>query len=219
VDKPGREGLRRMISILVANTKGGCGKTTIATHLAAAFAGAGHRTALADADRQRSSLEWTRLRPGTAAPITALDWVEELTAPARGTARLVIDGAAAMKKKHVFELVRLADVIIVPVLPSPFDQSSTAAFLDRLHELKSIRKSKKPVGILRNRVRPRTRAAARLLKFLNRIEHADLGGLPDRTVYNDLAADGLSIFDLPGKRAQALRQDWDGLLRYITDLD
>jgi chromosome partitioning protein len=205
-----------MISILIANTKGGCGKTTIATHLAAAFAGAGHRTALADADRQHSSLEWTRLRPGTAARVVALDWVDDLASPARGTERLVIDGAAAMRKKHVFELVKLADVIIVPVLPSAFDQGSTAAFLAQLHELKSIRKNKKPVGILRNRARPRTRAAARLLRFLDDVEHEDLGGLPDRTVYNEVAADGLSIFDLPGSRGQALRQDWDPLLRYLT---
>jgi chromosome partitioning protein len=206
-----------MISILVANTKGGCGKTTIATHLAAAFAADGRRTALADADRQRSSLAWARLRPGTAAPITALDWVDELAPPPRGTERLVIDGAAAMKKKHVFELVRLADVIIVPVLPSAFDQSSTATFLDRLGELKSIRRNRKPVGILRNRVRPRTRAAARLLRFLRRVEHEDLGGLPDRAVYNEVVADGLSIFDLPGKRALTLRADWTPLLAYVSE--
>ena len=208
-----------MITILVANTKGGCGKTTVATHLAAALAAEGRRTALADADRQRSSLQWARLRPGTAAPIAALDWVDEPTTPPRGTERLVIDGAAAMRKKQVFELVRQADVIVVPILPSAFDQSSTAAFLDRLGELKAVRKSRKPVGILRNRVRPRTRAAARLLQFLHRVEHADLGALPDRAVYNEVAADGLSIFDLPGGRALSLRRDWDGLLRYLGALD
>jgi chromosome partitioning protein len=192
-----------MISILVANTKGGCGKTTISTNLAAAFAAAGHPTALADADRQRSSLAWAGVRPGTAAPIMALDWVEELT----------------MKRRHVLELVKEADVIIVPVLPSAFDQTSTAAFLDRLHELKSIRRNRKPVGILRNRVRPRTKAAARLLRFLDRLEHQDLGGLPDRTIYNEVAADGLSIFDLPDRRAQALRADWAGLLNYVNTID
>ena len=67
-----------MIIVLVANTKGGCGKTTVSTHLAAAFAGAGHRTALADADRQRSSLEWTRLRPGTAAADRGARLVQDL---------------------------------------------------------------------------------------------------------------------------------------------
>jgi chromosome partitioning protein len=204
-----------MIVVLVANTKGGCGKTTVSTHLAAAFAGDGHRTALADADRQRSSLEWTRLRPGTAAPIAGLDWSKGLTKPPKDIERLVIDAPAAMKKKDVFDLVRMADVIVVPVLPSVFDQGSTVAFLAKLGELKSIRKNRKPVGVLRNRVRPRTRATARLARFLAEIEHADLGALPDRAIYTDVAAEGLTIFDLPGKRAAALQQDWTPVLGYV----
>jgi chromosome partitioning protein len=204
-----------MIAVLVANSKGGCGKTTISTHLAAAFATGGRRTALADADRQHSSFQWARLRPGTAAPITPLDWVDRLTDPPKGTERLVIDAAAAMKTKHVFELVKMADVIVVPVLASAFDQSTTAAFLNKLNELKSIRKSKKPVAVVRNRVRPRTHAAARLARFLHEIEHQDLGSLTDRTIYNDVAAVGLSIFDLPGKRAETSRQDWSAVLDYV----
>lgn len=204
-----------MIVVLVANTKGGCGKTTVSTHLAAAFAGAGQRTALADADRQRSSVEWTRLRPGTAPPIAALDWSKSMGAAPKGLDRLVIDAPAAMRKKDVFELVRMADVIVVPVLPSVFDQGSTVTFLARLGELKAIRKSRKPVGVLRNRVRPRTRATARLAEFLTEIEHADLGALRDRAIYNDVAAEGLSIFDLPGRRAARLQEDWAPLLDYV----
>ena len=204
-----------MISILVANTKGGCGKTTVATHLAAAFANAGRRTVLADADRQRSSLEWALLRPAEAAPVGALDWSREVTRPAGHPERLVIDGAAAMKKKHVFELVKLADVIVVPVLPSALDQRSTATFLARLGELKAIRKNRKPVAILRNRVRPRSLAASRLAAFLAEGEHTDLGALPDRAIYNEVAGRGLSIFDLPARRSAALRTDWQALLDYI----
>jgi chromosome partitioning protein len=208
-----------MISVLVVNTKGGCGKTTIATHLAAAFAASGHQTALADVDRQNSSLQWVDLRPANVAPITALDWSKDLGKAPRRTERLVIDAAAAMRKKQVFELVRMADAIIVPVLPSAFDQGSTTTFLARLQELKSIRKSRKPVGILRNRVRSRTRAAARLARFLAEGEHADLGTLPDRTIYDEVAAQGLSIFDLTGKRAETLRQDWLPLLAYVDRID
>jgi chromosome partitioning protein len=204
-----------MIAVLVANTKGGCGKTTISTHLAAAFANSGRRTALADADRQHSSYQWARLRPGTAAPIAPLDWVSKLSDPPRGTERLVIDAAAAMKAKQVFELVKMADMIVVPVLASAFDQSTTAAFLHKLNDLKSIRKSKKPVAVIRNRVRPRTHAAARLARFLYQIEHQDLGTLTDRTIYNDVAAAGLSIFDLSGKRAEHSRQDWSAVLDYV----
>jgi chromosome partitioning protein len=89
-------------------------------------------------------------------------------------------------------------------------------FLGKLNELKSIRKNKKPVGVVRNRVRPHTRATARLARFLAEIEHADLGALPDRAIYNDVAAAGLSIFDLPGKRAEQLRADWAPLLGYVA---
>jgi chromosome partitioning protein len=204
-----------MIAVLVANPKGGCGKTTISTHIAAAFANSGRRTALADADRQHSSFQWARLRPGTAAPIAPLDWASKLSDPPRGTECLVIDAAAAMKTKQVLELVKLADMIVVPVLASAFDQATTATFLAKLNELKPIRKSRKPVAVVRNRVRPRTHAAARLARFLHAIEHQDLGTLADRTIYNDVAAAGLSIFDLPGKRAENSRQDWAAVLDYV----
>jgi chromosome partitioning protein len=204
-----------MMIVLVANTKGGCGKTTVSTHVAASLACDGHRTALADADRQRSSLEWTRLRPGSAAPIAGLDWTKTLTDPPKGLDRLVIDAPAAIKRKHLFQLVGMADLIVVPVLPSAFDQGSTAAFLARLHQLKAIRKSRKPVGVLRNRVRAHTRATARLARFLAETEHADLGALADRAIYNDVAAQGLSLFDLSGRPAERLRADWAPLLDYV----
>ena len=205
-----------MISILVANTKGGCGKTTIATHLAAAFAGAGHRTALADADRQHSSLEWTRLRPGTAAPIAALDWVDDLASPARGTERLVIDGAAAMRKKHVFELVRLADVIIVPVLPSAFDQGSTAAFLDRLHELE-VDPQEQEAGRHPAQPHPAAHAGGGAPAALSRPARAPGPGRPARP--HDLQRGrGRRPLDLrsAGQRAPRRCADWDPLLRYVS---
>jgi len=70
--------------------------------------------------------------------------------------------------------------------------------------------------VLRNRVRTRTRASARLAQFLAETEHADLGALPDRAIYNDVAAEGLSIFDLAGTRPAALQQDWAPVLGYVV---
>ncbi len=207
-----------MLSVLVANTKGGCGKTTIATHLAAAFAGAGLSTALADADRQHSSLTWTRRRPATATAVAGLDWakldwVEEIGKAPKGIARLVIDAPAALKLKQVEALVAVADAIVLPVLPSPFDQDATARFLDRLEELKRIRKSRTAVIVVGNRLRPRTMAARRLDDFLNGLGHQVVTRLRDSALYPDSAAAGLSLFDLPGKRAAEPRADWAPLLR------
>jgi chromosome partitioning protein len=204
-----------MLSVLVANSKGGCGKTTISTHLAAAFANQGLRTALADADRQRSSLGWVGRRPAHAPGIEALDWAKDVGAVPKKVERLVIDAAAALRRKHVVDLVKMADVIVVPVLPSVYDQTATSGFLETLGELKPVRKNKKPVAIVRNRVRARSRAASRLDRFLDLVEHQDLGGLPERSASDELAADGLALFDLDGKRAERLRADWQPLLSYV----
>lgn len=208
-----------MITVLVANTKGGCGKTTVATHLAAAFAGAGLRSGLADADKQGSALGWLQTRPDNVAPISALDWREGPEKLPKDLDRLIIDAPAGMKMKKVEELLRLADVIVVPVLPSGFDEPVTGAFLKDLEALKPIRKSKTAVGILRNRVQTGTRTAARLDKFMLGVGHTGVGRLRHRLVYADIAGRGLSVFDLTGKQHEELREDWAPVLRYIENSD
>ncbi|HEY9536689.1 MAG TPA: division plane positioning ATPase MipZ [Kiloniellaceae bacterium] len=208
-----------MITVLVANPKGGCGKTTIATHLAAAFAAAGLRAGLADADRQGSSLGWLEARPQSAAPIQALDWGGGPGKLPKDVDRLVVDAPAAMKLKRIEELLGLADVIVVPVLPSGFDEPVTGAFLKQLEALKPIRKNRTAVAVLRNRVQSGTRTAARLDKFMLGVGHTGVGRLRHRQVYPDVAGRGLSIFDLTGKQNEALREDWRPVLRYIENAD
>lgn len=206
-----------MISVLVANTKGGCGKTTIATTLASAFAGQGHFTVLADVDRQHSSLDWARRRPGGAPALAGQDWAkDEFTVP-KDIGRLVIDAPAALKMKQVEALVKMADIIVLPVLPSAFDEGATQRFLQRLEELKPIRKSRAAVAVIGNRMRPRTRAAQRLDTFLGGIGHTVVTRIRDSAAYTEAAADGLSVFDLRGRRAEELRDDWAPLLRHIEE--
>lgn len=204
-----------MLTVLVANTKGGCGKTTIATHLAAAFAAGGLATALADVDRQRSSLGWLDRRPDQAATIRGVDWVKEIGGPPKKTARLVIDAPAAMKIKQVEDLIRMADVIVLPVLPSAFDEGATARFLGRIEDLKPVRKSKTQVAVIGNRLRPRTRAAGRLDRFLDALGHRVVARLRDSALYPDTADQGLSLFDLTAKRARTVREDWTPLIRMV----
>lgn len=207
-----------MLAILVANIKGGCGKTTVATHLAAAFAKTGQTVALADVDRQRSSLGWIGRRPPTAAPLVGLDWTKDIHAPPKGVHRLVIDAPAALKTKQIEDLVRMADLVVLPVLPSVFDEQATRRFLDKLEELKSIAKNKKPVAVVGNRMRQRTKAADRLDDFLGGVGHTVVARLRDSQVYPDVAASGLSLFDLTVKRAAEHRADWDPLLAYLNDV-
>ncbi|MBK8908381.1 MAG: ParA family protein [Rhodospirillales bacterium] len=206
-----------MISVLVANMKGGAGKTTIATNLAAAFACNGLSTALADGDRQGSSLRWGKARPSSAAPVALLDWTRALEQAPRGTARLVIDSPAAMRATRIEELVARADVIVVPVVPSVFDQDTTAKFLGKLTAIKPVRKGKRPFALVQNRVRKRSRATEQLEAFISSLECHAVGRVPDRAIYPELAAEGRGVFDVTGARGAPLRSDWLEILDFIEE--
>ena len=204
-----------MITILVANVKGGCGKTTVATHLAAAYAVSGQPTLLADVDRQRSSWGWIERRPDSAAKVAGADWSKEIGKPPKGLARLVIDAPAALKRGQIEELVDLANIVVLPVQPGIFDEGATRRFLDRLEELKAVVKGRKPVAVVGNRLRPRTRASDRLDAFLADTGHRVATRLRDSSLYPECAQTGLSLFDLPGKRIAEVRTDWTPLLAFL----
>lgn len=206
-----------MIRILVTNLKGGCGKTTLATNLAGAFARGGLATTLADVDRQRSSLAWLALRAPGVPTVHGVDWRKEPGRVPEGTARLVIDAPAAMRVKEVEELLVSADLVIVPVLPSLFDEASSARFLARLDELKPVRKGKKPVLVVANRLRARSRAVQRLEAFLAERQHPPVARLADRALYGELALRGLSVFDAPSREAAGPLAEWQPLLRAIEE--
>jgi chromosome partitioning protein len=207
-----------MLRVLVTNIKGGCGKTTIATNLAAAFAAGGFATALAEVDRQRSSLAWLKLRDHDRRPIGALDWRKAVGTPPDGLQRLIIDAPANLRMRHVDELIEEADLVVVPVLASIFDEGSTERFLAKLEELKPIRKGRKSVALVANRLRPRSKATQRLETFLARIGQPIVARLSDRAVYGELALHGLSIFDVDGHLVRPVRDEWRPLLQAIDVL-
>ncbi len=206
-----------MISILITNTKGGCGKTTLATGLAAAFANSGLDTVLADCDRQKSSLGWVSRRPPEAAPVSGVNWTKNIVRLPAEVQRLVIDAPAALRRKQADDLVRLADIVILPVLPSVFDETTTRRFLGVLGKLKPLRKGKRVVAVVGNRVRARTLAAARLDGFLEETGYRAVARLRDSQLYPMTAASGLSIFDMRTKRAENFLQDWRPLLSFIDE--
>ena len=203
--------------ILVANTKGGCGKTSIATNLAAAYAQAGCTTVLADVDRQRSALGWVERRPADRPKVGAIDWVKTVGKPPKSTDCLVIDSPAAMRKAQMEDLVRLADAVVLPVLPSVFDETATRAFLDKLEELKPIRKDRTAVAVVGNRMRARSRAADRLDHFLAGIGQRVVTRMRDSALYAEVAAAGLGLYDLPTRRAAVPRSDWQALMDWLEN--
>lgn len=206
-----------MLSILVANPKGGCGKSTVATNLAAAFANGGLKTAIADVDPQKSSLTWLKLRPKDAAKISGLNWLKNEGETLKGLQRLVIDVGAGIRKQHFDALLKEADLVVMPILPSIFDEKSALAFLKKIDTIKPIRKGRKPVAIVGNRMRSNTRAAARLENFLEDIGHPVITRLADRSAYGEMANQGLSIFDKPGTYSDLISSDWVPLISFIEN--
>ena len=204
-----------MLSILVLNLKGGCGKTTVATNLAGAFAAHGLTVALAEADRQKSALAWLGRRGKALAPIAGLDWRKDRPKPPKGTSRLVIDAPAGVRGQALEDFVKSADIVLVPVLPSPFDEDATRRFVKRLDALKPVRKGKRPVGLIANRLRLRARSAARLDEFLAGLDHDAIARLRDSSLYGDLAMDGMALFDAKTRRATNLAEDWRPLFSFI----
>ena len=205
-----------MRTILVANAKGGCGKTTLATNLAGIFAACGMKTALADVDRQRNSLRWCAMRPDRVAGVRALSWVRIPPETPKKFARLVIDAPAGIAQRRLDSLVKRADLVVVPALPSVFDEQVTARFVARVERIKTVQRNRTGLLLVANRIRPGTRAAQRLDIFIRSLGHRAAGHIVEHPVYGELAYEGLSLFDTDSPQACDNAVHWLPLLRRIA---
>ena len=205
-----------MRSILVVNPKGGAGKTTVATNLAAGLASRGQQVYLWDLDRQQSSLTWLGMRPRHVPVIQRLDRREEEGEPDLGKGHwLVMDSPAAFHGKNLSHALKIAQKVLIPVQPSVFDMAAASAFLQSIRDEKTVRKNKAFVGIVGVRVDPRTKAAATLEAFLGQFDLPVLSYLRDSQIYPNAAFNGLSIFDLPPSLTERDLEQWAPILDWV----
>ena len=205
-----------MKSFLIANPKGGSGKSTLATNLAGYFAQGGARVMLGDIDRQQSSREWLKIRPETLPPIRG--WSAEKDQPLRppkDTTHVVLDTPAGLHGKALEKALRQVSKVIVPVQPSLFDILATRDFLEVLLQEKTVRKEKTFVAVVGMRVDARTRAASELERFLSSWDLPVLGHVRDSQLYVQLAASGMTLFDLPESRVGRDIELWRPILEWI----
>lgn len=202
--------------VVVANPKGGVGKSTVATNIAGYFASQGHAVMLGDADRQQSSRLWLGLRPPGARPIATWDLGDGLIAkPPRGTTHVVLDTPAGLHGKQLRDLLRSATKVVVPLAPSVFDIFATRAFLDELAEQHKV--AGLQVGIVGTRVDGRTIAADQLQAFVKGLGLPVLGELRPTQNYVYLAARGLTLFDVAPGRVERDLEQWTGLCRWLDN--
>lgn len=200
--------------VVIANPKGGVGKTTLSTHVAGYFASQGHAVVLGDADRQHSSELWLGLRPPAARRISSWELDPDLAAkPPKNTSHAVLDTPAGLHGWRLKAVTRLADKVIVPLQPSVFDIFATSEFLDQLAEQRKA--GKVQVGIVGMRVDARTLAADKLREFVEGLGLPVLGFLRDTQNYIHLAAHGLTLFDMQPSRVEKDVAQWQGIRDWL----
>lgn len=200
-----------MTIIVIANPKGGVGKSTFATNLAGYFAHRGHRVMLGDIDTQQSSRAWLALRPASLPKIDAWEITEGRVArPPKGTTHVVLDTPAGLQGKQLDDVLRIADKMIVPLQASMFDILATQAFLEMLLS----KRSKTAIGVIGMRVNLRTRAAEQLAHYVSRLGMPVLGHLRETQNYVQLAARGATLWDVAPSRVERDMAQWDEVLRW-----
>ena len=211
-----------MRTILVASPKGGCGKTTVATNLAAFYAAAGKETALIDCDRQGSSLHWAEKRAALAHPVLGMAGKigPKVTAKVPPDCkRCIVDSAAGIRINEVAELIESAHALVIPVLPSVIDLEATEAFFAELAELPAVKRRKFPVAVIANRTKPWTNATQSSIERLKESPFPVVAELRDSQGYVLLAGIGKSLFDYHSEQTRSHQDDWAPLLKWLKKLE
>ncbi|HEY9104529.1 ParA family protein [Chitinimonas sp.] len=205
-------------TIMVANPKGGCGKSTVSIHLASWFAQQDELVCLGDLDRQQSAMQWLASRPVALPHIRRWKLGDELPpAPPPSDCRLaVLDTPAGLHGKPLKQLLSVADYVVVPVTPSAFDMRASQAFFEELAEIKAVRKEKVRIGTVGMRLDPRTRSAQQLVEFLGEYDLPLLACVRDAQRYVQVLQAGMSLFDLPSSVVRLDREQWRPLLDWLV---
>ena len=211
--------------ILVVNGKGGCGKTTIATNLAVAYACQGAKVALLDNDPQASSSHWASLRDKELPEISLVakherpKMYETQSFHHRlpnQTDLVIVDGHSNARGRDLDSLLRQTDVVLVPMLPSSIDIRAGGRFIAELLTHRLYRAAPRPVGVIANRIQPNTQMHNKLMHFLGCLDVPVVAQFRDSPVYTDAAETGQGVVDMRDVRAARKEtMQWKNLIGWI----
>ena len=205
-----------MRHIMVLNAKGGCGKSTLATNIASYFANEDATVALADYDPQRSSLDWLERRPDNRPAIVGVAAFEDgLRHVPRGVDIVVSDAPARSHGPELTDLVKHAETIVVPVLPSTIDMQATTTFLQELKKVGKVQRREVRIGVLANRVRDNTLIFDDLDEYLTKARVPYIAALREAQNYVRAYTRGLGIFELPEYLAWPDWNEWEPLTEWL----
>ncbi|MBV8666327.1 MAG: ParA family protein [Burkholderiaceae bacterium] len=200
--------------IVVANPKGGVGKSTLATNLAGYLTYQGRNVMLGDVDVQQSSRSWLDLRPASLPPISAWEINDgHIAKPPKGTTHMVLDTPAGFDGARFDQVMKIADKVVVPLQASMFDILATQVFLQKLMD----HSGKFRIGVVGMRVNSRTRAAEQLSHYVNGLGLPVLGYLRDTQNYVQLAAHGATLWDVAPSRVEKDVEQWQDMIKWIDE--
>ncbi|AWI54903.1 cobyrinic acid a,c-diamide synthase [Aquabacterium olei] len=200
--------------IVVANPKGGVGKSTLSSNIAGYFARQGHAVMLGDVDRQQSSRLWLRLRAPELPRVVTWDIsADHIARPPKGTTHVVLDTPAGLHGKGLDAVMKLADKVIVPLQASLFDIYATQDFLAAL--ARKGHAEGKQFGVVGNRIKDHTKATEHLRTFLGTLDIPLITLLRDTQNYAHLAAHGLSLWDVPAAKVEKDLAQWAPLIDWL----
>ena len=211
-----------MRSILVVNSKGGCGKTTIATNLAGYYAARGKSVTLVDYDPQQSAIDWLACRSSDRPAIKGVAATAEQVRTPKGTDYVIMDSPAALHGRPLADMVRRADTILMPILPSPIDVRAAGHFLSEVNKLRKIANADVRFATIANRVRENTLAAHDLNEYLDALRLPNgkklpvLAALRASQNYIRAADKGLSIFEFAPVKTLPDRDQWARIIRWVS---
>lgn len=205
-----------MRTILVLNAKGGCGKSTISTNLASYFAWEEEKkVVLEDFDPQGSSSEWLQARGEEWPEITGIKAWKEPVKPPRDTDVVILDAPAAIYGKDLTALVRRAETILIPVLPSPIDMRAAAHFIHDLLLVGKVSRKQTKIAIIANRVRENTNVYHSLERFLKHLKIPVVATLRDTQNYIKAAERGVGIFEMAPSTVYTDLEQWEPLTKWL----
>lgn len=205
-----------MRHIMVMNAKGGCGKSTLATNIASYFAVAGQRVALADFDPQRSSLDWVEARAADRPEVLGLAAYEDgLKHLPRTMEYVIIDAPARSHGPELTALVKRAETIIVPVMPSGIDMRASERFIEELRGVGKVERKQARIAVVANRFRDNTLIFDELDADLRKIGVPYVATLREAQNYIRAYSRGLGVFELPEYLAWPDWDEWEPLTAWL----
>ncbi len=208
-----------MRHIMVLNAKGGCGKSTLATNIASYFANEGYGVALADYDPQQSGLDWIERRPDNRPEIVGLaGYKDGLKRVPRSVDFVIIDAPARSHGAELQNLVKHAETIIVPVLPSTIDMQAATRFIAELKAVGKVERKQAKIGVVANRVREYTLIFEELDEYLTSAKVPYIAALREAQNYVRAYTRGLGIFELPEYLAWPDWEQWEPLTKWLRSV-